>query len=261
MGRQIRRVPLDFRWPLNKTWPGFLNPYSSWSCDCPCCEGTGSSKAALEIKALWSGDAPFSPEQTGSKPFEPSELIAGKRLENMRSHGATGKEILLEAIRLCKIYNNALQYHLSESDVEALYKDGRVSSLDQFKVNRESIRGFGRDCLDRHIVTRARCEAAGKPWKCQNCDGEGYVWATPEKKTLCENWEREEPPQGPGWQMWETVSEGSPISPPFQEPEALAEYMARSSYHRSRSKESWLSMILGEGWEPSFIMVRAGTDN
>mgnify|MGYP001570952870 CR=1 FL=1 len=26
MGREIRRVPLDFDHPLNETWPGFLSP-------------------------------------------------------------------------------------------------------------------------------------------------------------------------------------------------------------------------------------------
>ncbi len=27
MGREIRRVPIDFDWPLEKVWPGFVNPF------------------------------------------------------------------------------------------------------------------------------------------------------------------------------------------------------------------------------------------
>jgi hypothetical protein len=27
MGRQVRRVPLDFSWPLEKVYDGFLNPF------------------------------------------------------------------------------------------------------------------------------------------------------------------------------------------------------------------------------------------
>ena len=27
MGREIKRVPLDFDWPLDKPWKGFVNPY------------------------------------------------------------------------------------------------------------------------------------------------------------------------------------------------------------------------------------------
>ena len=27
MGRELRRVPLDFNWPLNKVWEGFCNPH------------------------------------------------------------------------------------------------------------------------------------------------------------------------------------------------------------------------------------------
>ena len=27
MGRELKRVPLDFDWPLNKPWEGFVNPH------------------------------------------------------------------------------------------------------------------------------------------------------------------------------------------------------------------------------------------
>jgi hypothetical protein len=33
-----------------------------------------------------------------------------------------------------------------------------------------------------------------------------------------------DPPEGPGWQLWETTSEGSPISPVFKSPEDLADW-------------------------------------
>jgi hypothetical protein len=32
MGREIRRVPLDFAWPIDMVWKGFLSPYSSQKC-------------------------------------------------------------------------------------------------------------------------------------------------------------------------------------------------------------------------------------
>jgi hypothetical protein len=41
MGREVRRVPLDFEWPLNKVWEGFLNDHYV---ECPDCEN-GSTVA------------------------------------------------------------------------------------------------------------------------------------------------------------------------------------------------------------------------
>lgn len=50
MGREIKRVPLDFDWPLQKIWEGFLEPqrYGCVQCagklvnpDCRECDGNG----------------------------------------------------------------------------------------------------------------------------------------------------------------------------------------------------------------------------
>jgi hypothetical protein len=48
MSREIKRVCLGFDWPLNKTWYGYLNPYSSY--ECPYCEGSGYSPGARELR-------------------------------------------------------------------------------------------------------------------------------------------------------------------------------------------------------------------
>ncbi len=34
MGRELRRVPLDFDWPIDKTWDGYLNPHYAECSDC-----------------------------------------------------------------------------------------------------------------------------------------------------------------------------------------------------------------------------------
>lgn len=65
-----------------------------------------------------------------------------------------------------------------------------------------------------------------------------------------------EPPKGPGWQMWQTVSEGSPISPVFKTPEELAQWLAdtgASSFGRNTATyEQWFAMIK-QGWAPSAV--------
>jgi hypothetical protein len=81
---------------------------------------------------------------------------------------------------------------------------------------------------------------------------------------MCEAWKRTEPPIGDGYQIWETVSEGSPISPVFSTPEELAEYMASHPWggDRGSSRESWMRFINGPGWAPSMVVsdgvVRTG---
>jgi len=39
MGRELKRVALDFEHPLHERWPGYLNPHYI---HCPECDGSGS---------------------------------------------------------------------------------------------------------------------------------------------------------------------------------------------------------------------------
>ena len=63
-----------------------------------------------------------------------------------------------------------------------------------------------------------------------------------------------EPPAGDGWQMWETVSEGSPVSPVFATPEELARWLADHPVGVTSdcTYEHWLRMI-HVGWVPSLV--------
>ena len=60
--------------------------------------------------------------------------------------------------------------------------------------------------------------------------------------------------------MYETTSEGCPISPVFKDPDELAHWLAdnkASSFGGSGATyEQWKAMI-GEGWAPSAIITRS----
>ena len=93
--------------------------------------------------------------------------------------------------------------------------------------------------------------AAGLPenWgTCPACEGSGRIWESGEAQSATELWQPEEPPAGPGFQIWETVSEGSPISPVFASAEELAGYMATRPWgaDEGASHESWLNFINGQ---------------
>lgn len=49
MGRELRRVPLDFSWPLKKVWDGYLNPHYK---KCPHCTGNGYTAAHERLDSL-----------------------------------------------------------------------------------------------------------------------------------------------------------------------------------------------------------------
>ena len=53
MGREIKRVALDFDWQLNKTWQGYINPYYQFEESCSHCEGTGDSQLKRALESIW----------------------------------------------------------------------------------------------------------------------------------------------------------------------------------------------------------------
>lgn len=104
---------------------------------------------------------------------------------------------------------------------------------------------------------------------CYLCDGKG-VNSKNKKCPLCYGTKSVspvvEPPKGwdykktNGYQIWQTVSEGSPISPVFLKPEELAKWMTENdkSVSKGTSYEAWLKMIMKEGNCPSGIMTNEG---
>jgi hypothetical protein len=57
------------------------------------------------------------------------------------------------------------------------------------------------------------------------------------------------PPEGDGYQVWETVSEGSPIGPVFATASACVEWLVQQGY----SKEG-AEAFIESGWAPSFAV-------
>lgn len=68
-----------------------------------------------------------------------------------------------------------------------------------------------------------------------------------------------DPPEGEAYQLWSTTTEGHPMSPPFETPEELAQWLVDnkiSSFGYSTcTYEEWLRFIKGPGWAPSGIMM------
>lgn len=124
----------------------------------------------------------------------------------------------------------------------------------------------------------------GKSMNCKWCEGHGQIKPTDsEILKAIEPWKDKygdysfpptEPPKGDGWQIWETVSEGSPVTPVFATAEELARWcethqfdgkpmtmMAGEHWNYvaggtvALNFEKWMKFITGTGWALSMIMT------
>ena len=48
--RTVKRVPLDFDWPLDTIWKGYLNPYSPT--ECLQCKGSGLNPETKKLQCF-----------------------------------------------------------------------------------------------------------------------------------------------------------------------------------------------------------------
>lgn len=92
---------------------------------------------------------------------------------------------------------------------------------------------------------------------CVVCRRAGKLAGIKFKPHGCPNWQID-PPEGEGWQMWETCTEGSPMSPVFKTPEELARWLADNNAsafgNLTATYEQWLGMIK-TGWAPSATCI------
>src|SRR4051812_48116864 len=91
MGRELKRVPMDFKWPEGQIWKGYINPYRS--IDCKSCDSTGLNPATRE------------PEESWYNSNNPKWV----NLPNGRRYN-----------------DNAWSNHLTQLEVNALVEDGRL---------------------------------------------------------------------------------------------------------------------------------------
>lgn len=191
--RTLKRVPMDFDWPLNEVWVGYLLPTKLRLPDCVECRQTGYSREALPIAdGFYAFEAP-------------------------RGSDLKWSDRLVQA---------DIDVLLAENRLFDLTRGGHVPTPDE--VNAWERGGLGHDAINRMILVRSRCERLGIPLHCAICNGNGDI-GTDEQRKAIDEWEPVEPPPGDGYQLWETTSEGSPISPVFATPEELARWAAANA--------------------------------
>jgi len=116
--------------------------------------------------------------------------------------------------------------------------------------------GFMRGICDEEIEY-----AIGAKWKnlgideiCKQCRHFGRLAGILESPEGCPS-TKINPPEGPGWQLWETVSEGSPISPVFATAEELAQFLANGKGHPLGAPPTYEQALafVKAGWAPTMV--------
>lgn len=202
MGRKLRRVPLDFDWPLQKTWKGYVNPHYK-----PCPEMDKSCFNGENAIAVYFAHL-------------------AKMFEVIAESAASGQT---------HPYCYELPYGGWHPQWEKQSEDVRTKMIEITKKlagargkSRRGLYGLGDDIYFRlfemvgvQYEVGKKNAAYHKLTRCPVCKGEGV---DPEVKIAYDNWKDYDPPKGAGYQLWETTSDGSPITPVFASLEELCSW-------------------------------------
>jgi hypothetical protein len=220
--RRLRSVPLDFDWPLGRVWEGYVSIHLRPP-TCPDCSGRYYSPQGLEIMDGFWGEYDTVGWRGELSQEEVDWLLAKGHLRT-RVGAAVGQRGTLETLPLSAEYVNRVQ------------REGSPLSAEHYLCG-----------LDQYLLSRRRCEALGHAFECTACGGKGYV-GTPDQTAAYDAWEPQDPPPGDGIQLWETASEGSPVSPVFADTphgrQALAAWLSEN--HRlggMQDETTWLALI------------------
>ena len=264
MGRQIKRVQIDQvkDHPLGKTWSGFVMPAHLAPTPCTDCDQTGLNTATRII------DATFYDNEGCGKRWAYDYGVG--------PDGAPTKKapwrILGTCLRWCnKITQDEVNHLVAEGRLWdftrtwtkgegwKVREDGYIPTAEEVNAVQEG-GGMGHDAINRFILVEFRAKKMGVYGLCERCQGCGQLWPDEETKVACEAWEGTPPAEGLAWQVWENVSDGSPVTPAFENPEDLIEHLVKYGdcsdiqYKRGGWSREQAVQFVENGWKPTLTL-------
>jgi hypothetical protein len=247
MGRELKRVPINFEWEIGKLWCGYINPHEVH--ECKECNGSGYSKEYQKLHDEWYSfdNADYKPN-----PFRKDYRYNAAAWSNNLTKDDV--KALLKADRLWDFTRVPINDEQKEI-VKQKIADGGNSWLPfnngyvptPKEVNEWNLKGLGHDSSNAWYCVKARLKREGKPYECSKCKGTGENWQHPKAKSLYKNWKSYDPPTGDGFQLWTTTTEGSPMTPVFSSLEELCDYCEKEKVSvfgsSTATKEKWFKML------------------
>lgn len=223
--RTLRRVPFGFAAPLNEVWEGYINPYPG-PLTCDLCDGSGYNTATKQI----------------------ADDFYGLMDQSCAWYDKITQDEVQVLVDRGQLIN--LTHTWKQGEGWKRREDGYIPTAEEINAS-QAQNGPGRhDAINRYILIEARAKRLGVFGKCPVCGGEGTLPHPNEAiRKLHEEWEKYEPPTGEGYQLWETCTEGSPISPVFASAEELADWCAENATifaDIKLSRENWLEVFAGK---------------
>lgn len=236
MGRELKKVPLDFKWPQGQIWKGYINPFTSQKCNA--CDGIGYNPETSKINDDWYS-------------FEKEDWVYPDGINGRRWNNAAWSNHITQ-VEVDALIANKRLYDFTHEFIKG---QGWVKKNPEYiptaeEVNEWNRRGMGHDGINRMICVEARAKHLGVYGYCDFCDGEGRIWQSEEIKKMHDEWEDFDPPTGEGFQLWSTTSEGNPMTPVFATLEELCQHCEDEKVSifgfQTATKEEWMDFLSKE---------------
>lgn len=247
MGRELKRVPLNFAWPIKEIWGGYISPFHSVKCQA--CDAYGWEPRVLELERTFY-------DLDGGRANAWHDRLTQDEVDALVAEG--------------RLYDLAQTF----TPGKGWQPDPSKPHPTAEQVNAWARKPIGHDAINRGICIQARAKRLygleGNETRCKVCFGSGCLYAPRGRGVVCdrtkvkpeglprivndqvvlalasETWKWIEPPRGKGFQLWETTSEGSPISPVFATIEELCAWAADNAItfgSFTASAQEWRSML------------------
>lgn len=131
----------------------------------------------------------------------------------------------------------------------ALYRENYEDALAEWKEGKEQWKnGFQPSYSSKGDKYEPKSDYQTYSWK-------EYAGPKPKPEDYMPNWPVEERTH---YMMYETTSEGTPISPAFATPEELAYWLSKTGASTfadyTATYDQWFKMIVGDAWAPSAVI-------
>ena len=256
MGRELKRVPLNFDWPINMIWAGYLNPHRA---SCPeegktCFNGHTAAGQWLESICRLMG-------------LLAEQALEAPQAEERRARGCIYPHPYLEE------WSQAPRTSVPDAVIQAIRDKDPQDEVQRNLAFERAYRAHPPKLLPLTPELQHLIEAlAGK--KARVMMGGGFAWSLAKRLKefagvkeddnwgICpvckghnidpaiyeahEAWTSTDPPKGEGYQLWTTTNEGSPMSPVFATLDELCAWCEPNASvfgYQKTTKERWREML------------------